>query len=328
MRTKKTTPVQILILLSAILSGACNSAQESIRVHKSENYKFDKNISIAHRTSAAPDFLLEYLKKLDSQPDYQVYMPSPGEMKIIKNAFSLLPEVVKAMLQQRLIGTYFIRNFKGNGLCDWVLDQSGTVYVYFVFNPASLGKIMSDLLTEKEKTCFIKNDPSIKIFIDCGQKVAGFYYILMHESAHAVDYVRGVTPYVDRESRDSMKIMISETNFTKDIWDGYYTSKQHFIFSKKVFFYNFGAPKLEVSGAADVYKELARSPFASLYGSISWAEDFADLWAFYHITSVMGAPYEISVLRDNKKIFSLRPMKSPPVVKRLPMIKALYSEKL
>jgi len=322
---KKNMASSQIISLTAVLTFACTTVHELPKIHQLENYRSDIHMPLPDRTHAPPEILLRYLRKLDNKRDYELYMPSRYEKTIIRNAIALLPKREKSVLQNRLIGIYFIKNFTGNGLCEWVLDRSGMVYIFFVFNPSAFGKTASELLTEKENTCFIKDDTSIKIIVDCGKKIPGFYYILLHETAHAADYVLNVTPYVDEDFRKFMNIERAETEFTKNYWIGYNTTKEHFIFSNKVYFYNIGKPKLKISQSVAVYKALSRSPFATLYGSISWAEDLAELAAYNYITHVMGEPFRIYVLRDKKELFSFYPMESPQIIKRLPQLEALYS---
>jgi len=294
------------------------------KIHRLDSYRFDKNSSFISRVSMPPPLVLDYLKKLDSRSDYEPYLPGKREKHAMEKGFALLPELNREVLEKRLIGVYFIKNFTGNGLCEWVMDRDGRVFVFLVFNPSSLKKTISGLLTEKEKTCFINDDSSIRIDVDCGTKYPGFYYILLHESTHAVDYVLNITPYVDESYRRYAKKEKSETEFTEDYWRGYSASKAHFIFSNRVSFYHIGKPDLKISEAVAVYEDLARSPFVSLYGSMSWAEDLAEMVAFYHITSILKEPFGVYVFRKKEKIFAIYPMAGPSVIKRFPLLKKFY----
>ena len=184
-----------------------------------------------HGRAAPPPVVLNYLMKLDNRTDYEPYAPGGNEMKIIESAVASLPPKHTEVLKKRLIGIYFIRNFFGNGLADWVVDPHNTVYTILVFNAGVFSRNLTELLTEKEKTCFLADDPEYDIHIDCGKKYNGFHYILVHEATHAVDYVINMTPYADREYRDHLKISASETEFTKSIWIGYDSPRVRYSFS-------------------------------------------------------------------------------------------------
>jgi len=315
-----------LIIAGCLMCGGCESGMGRDPAHMFESYRFDRRSSLASRASAPPNVVLNYLMKLDNRNDYEPYTPNGNEMKIVESAIASLPAKHRYILQKRLIGIYFIRNFFGNGLADWIVDPQKTVYAILVFNSGVFAKNLSELLTEKEKTCFQADDPEYEIRIDCGKKFNGFYYILAHEATHAVDYVIHITPYTDRQYRDYMKIRASETDFTKPVWSGYDAPRGRYAFSKRVFFYGSPKPQLRISESVKIYAELSRSPFASLYGSQSWAEDLAELAAFYHITRILGQPYCITIVRNGNTALSVRPMESPEVRKRLPAIQQLFQD--
>jgi hypothetical protein len=79
----------------------------------------------------------------------------------------------------------------------------------------------------------------------------------------------------------------------------------------RLHFYGFGAPGLDAAEAPAVCAELAASPFASLYGSRSWAEDVAELFVARHLTRDLGRPYR---LRCGGTVFE--PMSDPRVARR------------
>ena len=313
-----------LIIIGFALDSGCTAKIRHEPAHLFESYRFDENSSLISRVTIPPIFMLNYLKKLDNKPDYYPYLPNSNEMKIVEDALNLLPPLNQRILKKKLIGIYFIRNFLGNGLTDWVVDSQNTVYTIVVVNSGVFTKNLSDLLTIKEKTCFQTDDQEYEIYFDCGKKFNGFNYILLHESTHAVDYIKNFTPYADVQYKNYMHIGISETEFTKTIWKGYDASCGDYTFSKRVVFYGFSKPKLRMSEAAEVYTELSHSPFVSLYGSLSWAEDLAELVTFYHITHVLNQPYAITITRKGEKILSVHPMESPEVRTRLPLLQIFY----
>ena len=316
----------ILIAIMTVFLYGCDDSirRESARVF--ESYGFNADTPLTARIGEPPAFLLTYLKKLDNSPDYEPYLPERGEMESIHSALNDLPLRQKKLMKYRLIGMYFIKNFKGSGLTEWVVDRENRVYAVMVFNAAVLKKNMSELLTEKERTCFGIDDTSMAITINCGTTYSAFMYILLHESTHLVDYVEPVTPYADRQFNGYFRIKTSSTDFTKSVWNDYDVPKRKYLFSDKVAFYGFTKPQLRVSEAVSVYTDLSRSPYVSLYGSLSWAEDLAELMAFYHISRILKQPYTISITRGGKNLLSIYPLNAPEVKKRLPLLKIFYAE--
>ncbi len=295
-------------------------------VHLLESYRFSEDTSLISRVSPPSPVILEHLKKLDKRPLYAPYIPNASEMRIIEKSLEILPRLTRSVLQRHLIGIHFIDDFTGNGLTEWVTDTKGKVYAIMVFNPSVFRGTMSDILTAKEKSCFIQDETGHDIRIDAGHDYNGFVYILIHESTHVVDYVKRITPYVDMTSKRALKLSPAATSFSRNVWRSYDIPVRPPAFSGKISFYGISPPRLQISGAPAVYRELLRSPFASLYGTLSWAEDLAELVTFYHITRELSQPYRISIVQRGTRVLLISPMESPAVRNRLDRIACFYSD--
>ena len=148
------------------------------------------------------------------------------------------------------------------------------------------------------------------VTVDCGAKYQGVLYTILHEGLHAYDYIRGVTPYVEDmivyATRDGKGLGVS--------WDVWQSIKKprpgaDYPYRDKLHFYGFdGGPAIPAADAAKVYKALMTSPFPSLYGGRSWAEDAAELFTFYHLTHALGQPYAIRVA--GQEPMTIEPMKT------------------
>ena len=283
-----------------------------------KNFIFSDKTSLISRVILPPDFVLKYLREFDSRPDYTPYLPDKNEFKMIEEYLKLLPALNIKIMKKRLIGIYFVNNFLGSGFADWVVDKDNKIYVFLVFNTSVLKKNISELITFKEKTNFIMDDKSFDIFLDAGNKYNGFLYILIHESSHVVDYVKRLTPFVEPDMLKIWKKYVGRTVFTEGIWSGHKKTINHYPFRKDVTFYGFRkGPKIKISNAVNIYKELYESPFCTLYGSLNWAEDVVEMLTFYHLTSKLQQKFVINVLKNGKVIYSIEPMKIPKVKKRL-----------
>lgn len=321
--TRKIRINLVIIAIGTICLHGCDDLRRE-PVHSFASYRFRPDSPLAARTAEPPAVLLDYLKKLDKCPEYEPYLPGKKELETVSQALSKLPPLHREVMRSRLIGIYFIKNFRGSGLTDWVVDPENNVYAIMVFNASIFSKSISALLTEREQTCFIPDDPSYEVSIDCGTRDGAVTYILLHESTHLVDYVKNITPYTDPQVKKYLRIRTTDTDITRDVWDGYDTPRATFMFTHRVFFYGFSTPRLKISEAERVYSELSGSPFISLYGSQSWAEDLAELATFYHLSRILKQPYTIRVSKSGKNLMTLYPLNAPEVKKRLPMIQKYF----
>jgi len=57
----------------------------------------------------------------------------------------------------------------------------------------------------------------------------------------------------------------------------------------------------------EIYANLAKTPFTSLYGSQSWAEDLAETFTWFYLQEFLGIKYEVGLYVDSKLIFTFSP---------------------
>lgn len=312
-----------IFIFLLILPLFCTGTQTPpLPVQLVENHPDFKPGSFIERIGGGSEIVLDHLKKLDDKDDYSFYEPSSEEIKLIKKEALDLPPYLKRILDEKLIGVYFVNNLLGSGLTEWVASENGT-YSFIVLDPYVLKKGISELLTEKENTCFIQDSESdISIRINCGTSYSGFYYILLHEAVHVADYSLRITPYTDNTFRNFYSIKTSETSFTGGVWEGYSDTVGSFSFRNDTTFYGFrGGPKIPLSEAVEIYSGLEKSPFVSLYGSLNWAEDLAEYITFYHLVVTLDEEYTIEVYSGEDLIYSYEPFMSDEVLMRSESIK-------
>lgn len=290
------------------------------------SYSFDKTSSVVSRIQPAPDFVVSYLQQMDKATDYSSYVPTEAELRMIEGYLTNLPQVTREVLRERLVAIYFIQNFRGAGLTDFVLDDAQGLYVIMVFNPDTLKMDLSQWLTFRESSCFLWSMSGEQLEINAGTGYTGFLYALVHESAHAVDYVKAYTPYPERSISILQGNTRKTTPFVARIWNDLYTPAPQYDFPgrKAVAFYGLRLPELSIADAGRIYELLSDTPFVSLYGSTSWAEDFADTVMFYHLTQKLGQPYEIRFTNSVGELKTFRPLESKLVRERFQHIQGLY----
>lgn len=293
----------MLLALAVLLGWGCRHAQIdpagvlSQPEKKLSTYAFDPAKPLAERIGPCPEALVEVYREFDAKPEYQPYAPTPEEKALVAGYLDGLPEGMKTAFRERLIGVYFIKDLLGNGLSDFVFDErdpkAGTYSVIFL-NPAGFGRTLSETLTLRERSAF-KGEAAVSI--DCGAEHRGILYSVLHEGTHAYDYIRGITPYVEV----TVPLILGDEDRVRaswDVWDAYAQpgkAARSEWWGKLKFYGGGGGPLIEAKDVPAVYADLLRSPFASLYSTLAWAEDAAELVLFYHITQKLGQPYVVRV---------------------------------
>jgi hypothetical protein len=318
--------VPVIITLLLLLPG-CNATtrkgEESAPIHRLSTYAFSLTVPLSSRITEAPTPVIEHLRKLDDRPDYTSWIPTGKDRQRINRALAELPSGIRHTLSRRAIGIYFVEDFLTYGLTEWVVDEEGNTYVFMVFARRALSGTAGDIITDRENTTFVDDGSGCTLKHVLTPEIDGFYYILLHESVHAFDYVNKITPWVEPALKEPGRD--PETNrFTRGIWSKYRTTVKTYAFRKGLRFYGFGkGPFSQYGKAMDIYSGLEDSPFASLYGSVSWAEDLAELETLYHITRRLKRDYVITVsCGENTKSFY--PMKNKSARDRFQQMDVFY----
>lgn len=325
----------ILLVTLALLTTCVSSSKkiifdylDEIPAKNLENYDFDQASSIISRLTDTPDFVLDYLKEMDNVYNYTSYYPTDEEIEIIESYIELLPQLHQKTLEEKLLGIYFINDFIGSGMADYVLDKEKNIYSILILNPETLNHDISTWMTHRENTCFINDNDQVKIQFECGSEYLGLMYILLHETTHIVDYIHEFTPYVEENIKTINKGVVKKvTPFIENIWNEYNVPVVEYDkeFHENITFYGLGGgPKLSISSAQDIYDQLVELPFASLYGSRNWAEDFAEMAMWYHFTEKLGQPYEIKIYINSELLKIYKPMDFKNVMNRFHILEILY----
>ncbi len=297
-------------------------------IHQLKNHTLQMDSPLQKRFLKTPDLILKYLKTIDEIDNYSDYKLSEDEKQIIVDIIKLLPDNLKKILMDNLIGIYFVNNFISNGYTEWVIDEKKNIYCFMVFNPDVLKRNISDILTKRENTCFINDDTNISLTVEVSGNYSGFLYILLHESAHIADYLNRYTPYVEDILMEIQGFKKEDKKFTDKIWNDYSIpfKKFDFPYRKDLTFYGFGnGPKIKLSDAVKVYEQFSNSTFFSLYASKNWAEDFAEYVSFYYLTNILNTQYSIIVKKKGREIYNIKPVGMKHIFQREKIVKKLFN---
>ncbi len=300
-----------LALLLSAAPGCTRRPADLPALVRLETFAFNAASPFEDRITVMPPALLEHYRDWDKRPDYTSYKPSAADRALLMEYLRLLPPVYERIFKARCAGIYFVSGLMGNGITTWVIGPGDKVYFHITLNPAALKAGLSETLTKRERSCFIPR-AGWDVKVDAGNKYKGLLYALFHEGTHGLDYAAGLSPYCD----DTMPKFywpeepVSGSFFFKE-WSGYFAPLKSSDYHGRdmVTFYGLGGgPKIDITEAKYVYEGLKKSPFMSLYGSKSWAEDLAELTTFAILTGKLGQPYRI-LIQYPDSLTTLEPMK-------------------
>lgn len=309
---------KLALLPLLLLAAACSGKPEQPRLPEMarlELYNYSPSASLEDRICQIPPRLLEIYRKIDGKPGYKPYLPTQQEKALLAEYLALMPPAYGRVFREKCAGLYFVEGFTGYGVTSWVVDSEGRLYFSMILNPAALRETLSETMTNRERSCFIP-ESGLAVAVNAGTKYKGLAYALFHEAAHALDYIEGVTPYTDPDQpQDFRAAARPDGGLFTEAWESYSRPfpRNEFLFRDKITFYGFdGGPKIPLLDAYGAYVGLAGSPFISLYGAKSWAEDFAELTAYGLIAGKLGQPYSVRLSARGAKDRLFEPMKGTP----------------
>lgn len=328
------SPAKALLLAAAALLplAACSKkgpAPAVPEMARLQTFAYVPGASFESRIGPMPERLLEIYREIDGRTDYRNYSPTAADKALTLEYLRLMPAPVERVFREKCVGLYFVENLQGNGVTSWVADPEGKLYFHMTLNPAALARSLSETLTERERSCFIP-ERGWSLTVDAGSKYKGLAYALFHEGAHAADYIYGVTPLVDEGLPEAYRPSgRPDGGLFTETWGAYSKPlpRNDFLFRDALTFYGFGGgPKIAASDADGVYAGLAGSPFVSLYGAKSWAEDLAELAAYGLIAGRLGQPYRITVSGPLGVKKTVEPLKNPAAARRAAAALALLEK--
>jgi hypothetical protein len=315
MKTIKLFPVLILIVILAggFPTHAADNPVTQNPLRKLSSYPQKLNLPLIERISEASDVYITGLRKMDNVDNYENYTLNTDEKKIFAEYYTLLPDQYKNIMEKRIACIYFIKNFSGGGMTDFVFDDKGKMFLVMLFNPQILKTSLHEWIKYRDSSSFIDDKSGITIENNLPKSYLGILHTLVHESSHAYDYIQHETPYVE----PILKKKISTNDFTKDVWLNYSTpiEKYNFPLRKSVHTYGLGEA-LDYSRAIEIYRDLDKTPFSSLYSCSNWAEDFAETFAWNYLQQKLSITYKVMIMKDGKILSSFSPTEKDTVKKR------------
>ena len=236
------------------------------------------------------------------------------ERKQLSAALDALPPLHRRVLKERLRSLSFLDGMPNTALTSTVNPDGDFRLFDITIRAGVFGQTTTDWLTEKERACFDAAGSPLEVSIEAGTSPA-IVYALIHEATHVVDSSLHITPPPAAKGQPAARG--DSKPFTQDVWADNTTPAARYrdALLESVRFRS-GGKVLPLGDARAVYEALSRTPFASLYGSRNWSDDFAEYVAVYELTQTLHQPYRIVIGRGAEKTFVYEPMKSSLVLGR------------
>ena len=307
--------ISYIVVLVFSLFSCRNQQQDNVPpFQRMENYNGNISFSIEERILATPEMIINSLNEMDNVITYASYELNDDEKQLFMNYYDFLPLKYKNIIIEKVIGIYFINNFLGGGMTLSVFDNSGNMYMVLFFNPEILHTSISEWINFRDNSVFIDNDNKISLITECANNYYALIHTLVHETSHVYDFYNNVTPFTEEYLKnDQTKI---PTDFIKDVWNDIDEPIEEYNYEnrKNISFYGLGE-KIDKKNAAMIFTSLKNTPFNSLYGSKTWAEDFAESFTWYYLNEYYDTNYITIIMKDEKPLIIYDP-KDNELVKR------------
>ena len=276
---------------------------------------------VTSRFGTMPTVVWEYIKKMAPEAGFEGYEPTIDERALFQEYFDLLPVKYRNEMDEKVAKIYFVDNFDSGAMTDVVFNDKKEMFVVLYFNKKLLNTSLSHWINFRDNSSF---KPKDGFFLDsnCTGDYFGLIHALLHEASHIYDYYHHITPYVEEFQRDTSPL--KTTPFIETIWKDLrdITVEKNILGDSNYSGYGLGG-KIDISMALDLYKKLKASPFASLYGTLSWSEDFAESFSWWYMKDKLGIDYSVLVEVDGKVVLSFEPFQTQSAKSRVSILEVI-----
>jgi hypothetical protein len=294
------------------------------RLERFKSLESNLSLPLAERVQAVPEDYMKFLIDFDKSigiknTDYKTRVPTAEDKALVTEYVKLLPDRYQKTFNDKLMVVYFIDNFAGAGLTDWVIDEKGKFHYYMILNSALLTQSLDAWLTYRENAFFTGDTKPSSIRVRTATPYKALLYGLLHEGGHIVDVEYHITPYVEEAHKKFIKQKKDVTNFTRDVWQERKKPEATYDFKNrdKLNAYGiFNRALIPAAEMADMFLQLTDTPFVSFYAGSAWQEDFADLLTYHYIDDKLGGTVVVELLDGTKVARRYLPAKRMQTAKR------------
>lgn len=273
---------------------------------------------LTQKVESASYDLVDYLENLNRyqgvEGNVEIAEMQETYLKDFRTAAMGIPSSVRTRANRKLIGIFTVAGLGSAGLTIPVLENGKVAGSIVAIDLGVVAKNANDWFSERESLPFTGEDIKIEGRIEDdleNNRVSTIRYVLLHELAHVIASNERIYPNL--EEIQNMDRGVSNYKFLDMSWTGTvgsYESRFDLMFNtrNKLSFYKKTpkTDKLDSSKIPKVYGSLAKTNFPDLYASSNYFEDFAEGFALFVHTQLLGKPLLISLMRNGKLISSVK----------------------
>ncbi|HWU84068.1 MAG TPA: hypothetical protein VN028_01895, partial [Rhodocyclaceae bacterium] len=269
-------------------------------------------VPFAQRLAPAPDeivnFIAAYNAAHGSPLQASAAVPDEHFVADLAAAIETLPTAVKAHLEPRLLGIFFMRGLVSSAVTDLLAYANGDILgAFVVVDVDAFAQTRANAwLSWRERTAFEARDGyRVDVAIAAGEddtRQSALQYILLHEFGHVLASASRFMP--DWWLPRIEALPAEAESFAALSWalqpDGRMRPHPHDEFPLRDRIVLYATPRLEGTQMPAIYADLARTAFPTLYAASDVHEDFAECFATYVHCVLLGKPYALSVFEGEQ----------------------------
>ena len=273
-----------------------------------------QSLPLPQRISPAPPELIEYTRIENELIGFTekpvTAIPPPAYLEALKSIESRLPEPLRKLAAERIIGIFAVDDLGTSGLIEAVKDEMGNEkYAIIVLDKkVLLARKANEWATWKENSAFkpIPGDNNrMQAIIEMDQTdtvVNAIRYVLLHEIGHAL----GLASYVHPSWRIGKPAPV-QLPFPMFSWAMNDKGRIVSLFEKQfpertsIRYYSFEKARLTGDQILPVYQKLRdHTNFPTLYAATNQWDDFAESFVTYFHVILENRPWQIIVKNQGK----------------------------
>ena len=273
---------------------------------KAYSYEGWQQKPVFERISAAPDILVDYLRK-DNQLNGYPELPTSKKcdnlfMADLQGALAELPEPVKKHIRNHLVGIFTVSNLGTTGYTEILYNFGVNRLGFIVLDIDYLERSANDWATWKENSPFrSQGGYRVKATIEAKEsdnRRQAIQFILTHEIGHLVGAIHDVHPdwFTGGDPKDFAYSKISWFKKGDKILSKY---DRQFPLRSEIGYYRFEKSPMSSDRILECYHQLNETDFSSLYAATNMWDDFAETYVIYVHAVIQKKPWEIDIFKGD-----------------------------